>query len=163
MKYLITIELLIFFSASEEASAIATFSILPFLFSPASSKRKKGKNSSWKPSKIEMKDVFITHLKSYSELQETVTRRKNKYAQLGCTLQPFIIIVGPSINEIAQFYVYVDNTYYVLNSIVGAIDCCFKVIHALNLEYPIECLQVWTFIQKVFLRLKLFGTLSLYQ
>lgn len=42
------------------------------------------------------------------------------------------------------------NTYYILNSIVGAIDCCFKVIHALNLEYPLECLQVWTFIQKVF-------------
>jgi hypothetical protein len=97
-----------------------------------------------------MKDGFITHIKSYSELQETVSRRKNKYAQLGCTLQPFIIIIGPSINDISQIYVYVDNTYYVLNSIVAAIDCCFKVIHSLNLEYPLECLQVWTFIQKVF-------------
>lgn len=100
---------------------------MPFLFSPASTKRKKGKNSSWKPSKIEMKDGFITHLKSYNELLETVTRRKNKYAQLGCTLQPFIIIVGPSINEIVHFYVYVDNTYYVLKSIVEAIDCCSKL------------------------------------
>jgi len=113
-----------------------------------------GKNSSWKPSKIEMKDGFLTHLKSYSELQETVTRRKNKYAQLGCTLQPFIIIVGPSLNEIRQFFVYVDNTYYILNSIVGAVDCCFKVIHALNLKYLLEYLQVWTFIQKLFFKIK---------
>jgi hypothetical protein len=57
----------------------------PFLFSLTSTKRKKGKNTSWKLSKHEMKDGSITHLKSYNELQETVTRRRNKYAQLGCT------------------------------------------------------------------------------
>jgi len=52
-----------------------------------------------------MKDGFITHIKSHSELQETITRRKDKFLQLGLTLQPLIIIVGPNINEITQYFV----------------------------------------------------------
>ncbi|CAI6366845.1 unnamed protein product [Macrosiphum euphorbiae] len=43
-----------------------------------------------------MKDGFITHIKSHSELQETITRRKDKFFQLGLTLQPLVIIVGDS-------------------------------------------------------------------
>lgn len=41
-----------------------------------------------------------------------------------------------------------------LNSVVAAIDCCFKVIHALNFEYLLDCLPVWTFIQKAFSKIK---------
>lgn len=50
----------------------------------------------------------------------------------GITLQPFIIIIGPSINEIAHFYAYIDNTFGLLNCIIAAIDCCFKVKLAQN-------------------------------
>ncbi|KAE9542466.1 hypothetical protein AGLY_003327 [Aphis glycines] len=40
---------------SEEASSVAAFLVLPFLFSEVPTKRKRGK-STWKPSKNEMKD-----------------------------------------------------------------------------------------------------------
>ncbi|KAF0747614.1 SAM domain-containing protein [Aphis craccivora] len=85
---------------SEETSTLAAFLILPFLFFPVTTKRKK-----------EAKDGFITHLQSHSELHENITRRKENYAQLGVTLQPLIIIVGPNINEILQYFVLVDGTY----------------------------------------------------
>jgi len=97
-----------------------------------------------------MKDGFITHNKSHSELQETITRRKDKFFQLGITLQPLVIIVGQNINEITQYFVYVNGTYYVLNSIRSSVDCSFKVIHALNLEYPLESIPIWSFVQKAF-------------
>ncbi|KAL5237018.1 hypothetical protein ACI65C_004428 [Semiaphis heraclei] len=134
---------------SEEASSVAAFLVLPFLFSAVPTKRKRGK-STWKPSKTEMKDGFITHIKSHSELQETITRRKDKFFQLGLTLQPLVIIVGPNINEITQYFVYVNGTYYLLNSILSSVDCCFKAIHALNLEYPLESIPIWSFVQKGF-------------
>lgn len=137
------------FSVSEEASSVAAFLVLPFLFSAVPTKRKRGK-STWKPSKTEMKDGFITHIKSHSELQETITRRKDKFFQLGLTLQPLVIIVGPNINEITQYFVYVNGTYYLLNSILSSVDCCFKAIHALNLEYPLESIPIWSFVQKGF-------------
>lgn len=72
-----------------------------FHFSSFGSQRKGKKGnlkSTWRPSKIEAKDGFTTHLRSHSELQENITRRKEKYTQLGVTLQPLIIIVGPNIN-----------------------------------------------------------------
>lgn len=137
------------FLASEEASHLAALLILPFLLSPITAKRKKGK-AAWRPSKLEMKDGFITHIKSHTELQDTVSRRKDKYSKLGVTLQPLIIIVGPNCNEISQYFILVDDTYYVMNSILTALDCCFKIIHALNLQYPYESLPVWMFIQKGF-------------
>jgi len=58
--------------------------------------------------------------------------------------------VGPNINEITQYFVYVDGTYYVLNSILSSVDCCFKAIHSLNLEYSLESIPVWSFVQKGF-------------
>ncbi|CAI6367798.1 unnamed protein product [Macrosiphum euphorbiae] len=64
-----------------ETSSLAAFIILPFLFFPVTTKRKKG-IPAWGPSKIESRDGFITHIKSNSELIETITRRKQKYSQL---------------------------------------------------------------------------------
>lgn len=58
------------------------------------------------------------------------------------------------LDQISQYYVLVDNTYYVSNSIVAAVDTCFKVLHALNLQYPVETLPIWTLIQKGFYKLK---------
>ncbi|XP_060881767.1 uncharacterized protein LOC132953264 [Metopolophium dirhodum] len=139
---------------SEETSSLAALLVLPFLFSPVSSKRKKGNTVCWRPSKIEMRDGFILHIRSQVELQEAITRRKEKYVKLGLTLQPMVIVVGPKISEINQYSVTVDDTFYELHSIVSAVDCCFKVIHALNAEYPTECLPIWTFIQKDFYKIK---------
>ncbi|XP_016664704.1 uncharacterized protein LOC107885566 [Acyrthosiphon pisum] len=49
---------------SEESSSLAALLVLPFLFSPVSSKRKKGSTVCWRPSKIEMRDGFILHISS---------------------------------------------------------------------------------------------------
>jgi hypothetical protein len=101
-----------------------------------------------------MRDGFILHIRSHAELQEAISKRKEKYVKLCLTLQPMVIVVGPKINEISQYFVIVDDTFYELHSIVSAVDCCFKVIHALNAEYPTECLPIWTFIQKAFYKIK---------
>lgn len=98
--------------------------------------RDKKSKSQCRPSKLEAKDSFITHVKSNAEIQETITRKREKLAEFGHTLQPFILIVGPAINEVSSYLVIVDNTYYRHNSIIAAVDCCFKII--LNAEYPIE-------------------------
>lgn len=83
-----------------------------------------------------------------------MTRRKEKYAQLGTTLLPLIIIVGQNCNNISQYFVLVDDTFYVLNSILSSVGCCFKIIYALNLQYPVESLLIWSFFQKGFYKIK---------
>jgi len=67
---------------------------------------------------------------------------------LGHTLQPFIIIVGPTLKNILNYFVVVNDTFYQLNSITDSVDCYFKIIITFNAEYPVECEAIWYFIQK---------------
>lgn len=92
---------------------------------------------------MEIRNGFITHLLSNAEVEETISRRREKLVGFGKTLQPFIIIVGPSLKEKYTYLVVVDNTFYHLNSITASVDCCFKIIIILNAEYIILyiCIQ----------------------
>jgi len=100
-----------------------------------------------------MRDGFITHVRSNAEVQETISRKQEKLLGLGHTQQPFIIIVGPTLSEISNYFVVVDDVFYQLNSIIAAVDCCFKTIITFNAEYPVECETIWYFIQKGFYNL----------
>jgi len=101
-----------------------------------------------------VRDGFITHVRSDSEIQETITRRRSKLIEFGQTLQPFVIIVGHSLKEISSYLVVVDNTFYRLNSIIASVYCCFKIILTLNAEYPVESSGIWYFIQRGLYNLK---------
>lgn len=79
-----------------------------------------------------MRDGFITHVHSYAEVKETVTRRHEKLRSLSETLQPFIVIVGESLDKISSYFVVIDE------------------ILALNAKYPVEACGVWYLIQKGF-------------
>lgn len=141
------------FTDNEEVSNIAVLLSLPFLIGVPLARGKKSKLQ-WRPSKQEIRDGFITHVRSNAEVQEIITRRREKLAELGHTLQPFIIIVGPTIKEISSYLAVVDNIFYSLNSIAASVDCCFKIAITLNAEYSVECETVWYFIQKGFYNLK---------
>jgi len=151
--YTIFIKDFIIISENEESSLVAAFLVLLFLFSPVTIKKKKGRGN-WRPSKSEIRDGFILHLRSQAELQESITRRKQKYERLAFTLQPLIIIIGPTISDIAQYFVLVDDTYYLVNFIITAVDYCFKIIHAFHAEYPVVSKPVWYFIQRGCYKLK---------
>jgi len=139
--------LYLFFLENEEISNLAVLLCLPFLIGISISKGKKAKLQ-WRPSKVEMRDGFITHVLSSAEVKETISRRRDKLVGLGQTLQPFVLIVGSSLKEISNYFVIVDNTFYRLNSILSAVDCCFKIIITLNAKYPSESEAIWCFIQK---------------
>lgn len=136
-----------FFVEDEDISNLAVLLCLPFLIGISISKGKKAKLQ-WRPSKVEMRDGFITHVLSSAEVKETISRRRDKLVGLGQTLQPFVLIVGSSLKEISSYFVIVDNTFYRLNSILSAVDCCFKIIITLNAKYPSESEGIWYFIQK---------------
>lgn len=152
IEYLI-LNIILFTVNDEESSNLAAFLSLPFLITSSISREKKS-STQWKPSKLEVRDGFITYVKSNAEVQETITRRRDKFIGLGHTLQPFIIIVGPSLNNILNYFVIVDDTFYQLNSITDSVDCCFKIMITFNAEYPVECEAIWHFIQKGLFKLE---------
>lgn len=128
---------------------VAAFMAIPLLMTTANFSQTKSKKSKglWRPSKLEMQEGFITHVKTAAEIEETITRRKVKLSNYDLTLQPFIIIVGPTIKEINARYIVVNTVRYEVTSIMNAVDACFKIIFILNAQYPAESTNVWQFIQ----------------
>ncbi|KAF9408398.1 hypothetical protein HW555_011901 [Spodoptera exigua] len=136
----------------EEDKNLAAFLAIPHLLNttPINRKRKQKKPScSWKPSKVETRDAFIKHLRSDAEISQSIELRLKTLENKGATSQPYIIIVGESLNEIKTYLVVVNKSviYHRVN-IIQAVDTCYKAIWALNAEYGSIPYSIWFFIQR---------------
>ncbi|CAI6372532.1 unnamed protein product [Macrosiphum euphorbiae] len=84
------------------------------------------------------------------EIEEILKIRKNAKNPI----QPCLLIVG-TISNPPQIMVYFDESKYVFFSIIKALDMCFKIYQLFNIEYPLESISVWMFIQRFFYNIKL--------
>lgn len=69
-------------------------------------------------------------------------------------IQPFIMIVGESLKVINEVFVYFDGIKFPFKSVIRSVDCCFKIFHLFNLEYPKPCTTFWNFIETFFFEMK---------
>lgn len=76
-----------------------------------------------------------------------MNKMRERYKEIGTTLQPLIIVVGINLSSVASFYVCYDNLFYKLPTFLKAIDICFKLFHVMNFKYPVPSKQIWTFVQ----------------
>lgn len=95
-------------------------------------------------------ESLTLHVTNLSDYKVKIDALKEKYYASSNTLQPIIIVVGGSILNIKQFFVYFDGVLYSLNSYVECLDVTFKIFNVLNLSYPKASESVWYFIQKFF-------------
>jgi len=51
-----------------------------------------------------------------------------------------------------QYYTIIDDVHFQLETLLKAIDLCFKLFHVLNLEYSPQAQQVWHFFEHYFFR-----------
>ena len=63
-------------------------------------------------------------------------------------LQPFVIVVGPTLEAIQASYINLDRILYKVESHLKTVDVCYKIFHPLLAKYPPECEQVWLLIQQ---------------
>ncbi|XP_022168162.1 uncharacterized protein LOC111032216 isoform X2 [Myzus persicae] len=134
---------------------LAAFSILPRLFQPVSTVITKINGSSstrttHKPSKLEQEAAFIVNIINVNELKSLNSAKIERAFSLGLTVQPYVVIVGSSTTPEIAYYAVIEDTYFKLETVIKAFDVCFKSFHTLNLEYPVEAKQVWTFFQIYF-------------
>ncbi|KAF5286258.1 hypothetical protein FQR65_LT12742 [Abscondita terminalis] len=134
----------------EEATdvSIGLLLLLPYILAAPTGRKVGGKL--WRPSRVEVRDAFITHVPSDAEIIPTIEGRKNKYTSLGRTFQPLIIIVGSDLTTIVKSIVVVDNTFYTLPTPLQAVDAAFKIFHSTGACYPEEATDVWLLIQRAF-------------
>lgn len=63
-------------------------------------------------------------------------------------LQPFVIINGPSLNDIRFSLVVIENYKYQVTLPVAAVDLCFQSIKILGEKFSPVCNHVWQFIER---------------
>lgn len=122
--------------------------LLPYITSSVPLKQKK--KQSWKPSKSEVRDGFITQIGSDTEFESTISARREKLQKYGKRLQPFVVFVGESIASVSHCFVVAGGTYNKINTLPLAVDICFKIIHATGANYQDESIVIWMIIQKAF-------------
>lgn len=81
-------------------------------------------------------------------LEEQIEQRKKKMQSVKQTVQPYIIVVGPTLTQIESYYVCIDDIKYEVNNILNAVDICYKAFQVFNAKYSVDCEQIWTFFQK---------------
>ncbi|XP_058974399.1 uncharacterized protein LOC101890023 isoform X2 [Musca domestica] len=95
-------------------------------------------------------ESLTLHVTNLSDYEVKINGLKEKYYASSNTLQPIIIVVGASMLNINQFFIYFDSVLYSLNSYIECVDVTFKIFNVLNLSYPKASEGVWYFIQKFF-------------
>lgn len=81
------------------------------------------------------------------EVRLSLERLKEKLRKQGLTLQPLIILAGP-LAKIDKAYVCVNDILYSVDSVLDAIDLCFKTFIVFDSAYPVKSEKYWTVIQK---------------
>lgn len=87
-------------------------------------------------------------------MESEIRNRRTKYLQLGCQIQPYMLVVGKDIFSIDECYIHVDNQLWSFNCPLKTFDICFKAYFAFNCAYPRECYETWMFFQHHLYNLK---------
>ncbi|KAF4527081.1 hypothetical protein B566_EDAN015716 [Ephemera danica] len=136
--------------APAEQKCLLSFLLVPILC-PTSRNHTLNDKSKWKPSIAEASRAFILHVQDAADIEEAGAKRRQECQEKGITLQPYVLIVGPTLSNIISRYVIIENQCYRVESIVKAVDIAFKAAFVFNAKYQYECAHVWQFIQyKIF-------------
>lgn len=63
------------------------------------------------------------------------------------TVQPYIILVGSTLNNVSTSYVVINENIYKSSSVLEAVDFCLKAYHVLDAKFPFESHHIWYLIQ----------------
>lgn len=127
----------IFFLANVEDSELnACLLLLAYIINITPVWRK----NSWKASRTEFRDGFITHVASERAVLTSIDERRIKLRDLGVTFQPLVIYCGESIKTIQKVFVVCETSLYEFQSLSKGVDTAFKIFHATGSQYPQESL-----------------------
>lgn len=87
--------------------------------------------------------TLCLYLQEKNFILSSINQKKINCVTHKCTLQPFIIAVTPDDVNFESFFVYYNDILYEVESLIKAISVTFQIYHVLQLEYPLECNQIW--------------------
>lgn len=87
------------------------------------------------------------------DLEKVIQGMRNTAIQHGTTLQPFPLVVGPTLAKINSSYLVIDGTQILVESPLRALEITFKTYHALYCNYPIQSERLWVVLEKTLFKI----------
>jgi len=109
--------------------------------------RAKGGKTFWKPSISEARDGLVLQVKIPGDIESSKSEKTNFMYKKGLTVQPYIIIVGPTLTNVHAFYVVIENINYQTKTLLDALKFCFETYFVLDVKYPSESQHLWYLLQ----------------
>ncbi|KAK3916197.1 Transcription factor YY2 [Frankliniella fusca] len=127
---------------------IQTIWCLPHLFNVTTC-AKRGRTKQWRPSRLEVAEALLLHVKCVGDIEPTLIRRlQEKYEPYQMSLFPQAIVVGADVDSIGQSYIRLNNCLYQVDNPQKAIDITFKIFHTLDVKYHAEAEREWLFLER---------------
>ncbi|EFN73373.1 hypothetical protein EAG_05217 [Camponotus floridanus] len=95
---------------TDDAKVIVQFLLLSHMIPPKG--RIRLKQDHYKSSISECKDSIILHAKVPGDISRIQEEKIKRACRLGLTIQPYLIVVGPTLREVNGFYVSIDKVLY---------------------------------------------------
>ncbi|XP_077275891.1 uncharacterized protein LOC143904818 [Temnothorax americanus] len=102
-----------------------------------------------RPTRTEIAEGLVLHVKVIDDLMPAIDRMPSKAGQLKTTLQLLAAVVDLTLPNITESYVAIDDILYKLDSLLRAVDVCFKCIYALHAQYPVQSERPWLVLQQI--------------
>jgi len=87
------------------------------------------------------------------DINPAIQRRRAVALKLKNRIQPFVLLVGPTVEQYEACYLIIDEVKYKFDNVLKAFDQCFKAIQVLMTEYSYEAKGAWLFIQQAVYRI----------
>lgn len=82
----------------------------------------------------------------HDSLQNLVQQNKDKHTNNTKKVQPYVVYCGP-LRNITCCHVVLHTTIYDFDCSMKAVDFLYKLMHVLDIDYPIACPHVWAYMQ----------------
>ncbi|RLU27463.1 hypothetical protein DMN91_001267 [Ooceraea biroi] len=126
--------------------AIAQLCLLSYMIPPKG--RIRTSKGHWKSSMSESEESLVAHVKVAAHVASVRESRVNVMNLQKLTVQPYIIVVGPTLDNIKAYFVSIDSILYSVPTAFEAIDVCFKSFHVFAATYPPASEHIWYLIQR---------------
>ncbi|KAJ8909351.1 hypothetical protein NQ315_014971 [Exocentrus adspersus] len=97
--------------------------------------------------------ALLDKTKTAEDLDSNLLKRKVKLDLYNLPMQPVGVGIGDIEKGIEYFYLVINQIKYKVNSSIRCLELLYKAIHALNLEYPPECQQIWLVVQELIFKM----------
>lgn len=96
---------------------------------------------------IVMFTVRLIGFQLANQMEEVVSRCRERLFALGERMQPMVVLVG-ELGDISSAYVVLDDARWQVQTALKAVDICFKAFCVLHAQYPVES-NVWMLLQRL--------------